>query len=303
MKICWFSILLAVQCGWTQVTPVASEKPAGLRNDTVIAQINGRDFTVRDYEQLLAAMTPQARQAASMQPRTVLEQYALFQNILTEAEQSKLDQQSPHKERIEEARRQILVQAQIGKRSAQVQVSPEDQKKFYESNKSRYTEAKAKVIFISSVSQTQTLDGKPQQLREPPASKKLAEDVVARLKAGADFVKLAKEHSDDGATADTGADYPDVIRSSSSSIPQDIRTAVLAAKPGDIVGPLEHPTGFYIFRIESVNLVPFETVRGDIQNELREAGVQKWLEETKSRSSVKIQNEAFFSEPPISVQK
>lgn len=292
MYVRLFCLCLAALASFGQ-QPLGSVSP-----DTVVATVNGQKFTVHDFEQLVANMTPQMREAAMKQPRALLEQYALFQNILAEAEKSKLALQTPYKERIEEARRQILVQAQLSHKSDSIVVSPEEVKKAYEENRARYAEARAKVIFISLIKDERSLDGKLQQKREPPESKKLAEDIVTNLKAGGDFVQLAKEHSDDGTTADTGANYPDAINSRSASIPQNIRDAVLKANAGDILGPLQHETGYYIFRIESMGLTPFDQVKNDIFNELKEAGLKKWLDETKSRSTVTIANEEFFSKPP-----
>jgi parvulin-like peptidyl-prolyl isomerase len=271
--------------------------------ETVIATVNGKKFTAGDYQQLLLAMNPQMRDAAMNQPRTLLEQFALFQNILAEAETSKLDEQSPYKERIAEARRQILVQAQINARTQSVVVSPEDVKKHYDDNRLRYTEAKAKVIFVSRVMNEGSLDGTVTKKREPEESRQLASDLLAKLKNGADFAALAKQYSDDGTTSDKGADFPDVIRSSSSSIPAHIRDAILSSASGEILGPLEHESGYYIFRIESLGLTPFEQVKSDIYNELKQAGLTKWLEETKARSTVQIDNNAFFSKPLEPAQK
>jgi parvulin-like peptidyl-prolyl isomerase len=292
-----FCLCLAAYCSFAQ-SGAQTDTPA-VTPDTVVATVNGQKFTARDYEQLLANMTPQVREAAIKQPRTVLEQYAIFQVILAEAEKSKLDQQSPYKERIAEARRQILVQAQINDKSSSIVVSPDEVKKSYDENRSRYAEAKAKVIFISRVMNSQSLDGAVQEKRDPEQSKKLAADIVAKLKAGADFANLAKEHSDDASTSDKGADYPDAIRSTSASIPQNIRDAILNANAGDLLGPLEHETGYYIFRVESIGLTPFEQVKNDLYNELKEAGVKKWLEETKNRSSVTINNDVFFTQTPV----
>jgi hypothetical protein len=72
----------------------------------------------------------------------------------------------------------------------------------------------------------------------------------------------------------------------------------LKANAGDIVGPLEHQTGFYIFRVESLELTPLDQVKSDISNELKQAGVTKWLEDTKARSTVTIDDSAFFTKPP-----
>lgn len=292
-----FCLCFAALYSFAQTNTPSAQSP-----DAVVATVNGQKFTARDYEQLLANMTPQMREAAIKQPRAVLEQYAMFQNILAEAEKSKLDQQNPYKERIAEARRQILVQATINEKSSAIVVSPDDLKKAYDENRTRYAEAKAKVIFISRVLNSQSLDGKAQEKREPEESKKLADGIVTKLKAGADFAKLAKDHSDDGSNADTGADFPDAIRSTSASIPQNIRDVILNANAGDILGPLDHETGYYIFRVESIGLTPFEQVKSDLHNELKEAGLKKWLEETKNRSTVTIDNEAFFAKPPETPQ-
>jgi parvulin-like peptidyl-prolyl isomerase len=294
-----FCVCFAVQCsfGQSQSASRLSVEPS-ITPETVIATVNGKKFTAGDYQQLLQNMNPQMRETAMKQPRAVLEQYALFENILVEAEKAKLDEQSPYKERIAEARRQILVQARVNEQTTAVVVSPDEVKKYYDDNRARYAEAKAKVIFVSQISDERTLDGTPTKKREPEESKKLAHDLVAKLKAGADFVELARKYSDDGSTAEKGADFPDAIRATSSSVPEDIRETVLKANAGDIVGPLQHATGFYIFRVQSVGLTPFEQVKSDIYNELKQAGLTQWLEQTKARSTVAIDNNAFFAKPP-----
>jgi hypothetical protein len=290
-----FGLWLLAVCAFPQTTASPPQLAPEVTPDTVVATINGQKFTARDYQQLLTNMPQQMRDTAMKQPRALLEQYAMFQSILAEAEKAKLDQQRPYSDQIAEARRQILVQAQINDKQTSIVVSPDEVKKFYDDNRARYAEAKAKVIFISQVSDEQTLDGTKKTSRGPEESRKLAHEVLAKLKNGGDFIRLAKEYSDDGTTAEKGADFPDAIRSTSASVPQNIRDVILKANNGDILGPLDHQTGFYIFRIESIGLTPFEQVKNDIYNELKQAGVKKWLDETKNRSSVTIENEAFFT--------
>jgi parvulin-like peptidyl-prolyl isomerase len=294
-----FCVCLAVECSFGQLNAQESPTNGGAPSpDTVIAVVNGNKFTIGDYQQLLLSMTPQMRETAMKQPRAMLEQYALFQNILAEAEKSKLEQKTPYKERVAEARRQILVQARINEQSNTIVVSPDQVKKYYDENRQRYAEAKAKVLFISMISDERTLDGSQVKKREPEESKALADNLVAKLKGGADFAELAKQHSDDASTADKGADFPDAIRGTSSSVPQNVRDAVLNAAAGDIVGPLQHETGYYIFRIESVVVAPFDQVKSDIYNDIKQAGLTKWLEEMKARSSVTIEDSVLLAKPP-----
>ena len=60
----------------------------------------------------------------------------------------------------------------------------------------------------------------------------------------------------------------------------------------DLLGPLEHATGFYIFRIESSKVKSFEEAKGEIYNDLKQEGLKKWLDEARSRSTVKIENQS-----------
>lgn len=282
------SPLLVVICLDAQTTPAAPQTAE--TSSAVIATVNGRKITKADFDRMLAAMPDSVRRSAETQPREVLEQLATFDVLREDAEKAKLHEQSPYKERLAEARRQILIEAQLDQAAKTATISPEDVKRQYEENKSRYSEARAKVIFISAVSSDQPLDkSKPATQRDPEASKKLAHEIIGKLKLGADFVALAKEHSDDGSTADTGADYPDAIRGSSAGIPQEMRDAILAANERDILGPFEHQSGWYIFRVESVKRKSLPEASKEILEQQREARIQQALAEARTRAVVTME--------------
>ncbi len=248
---------------------------------------------------MISAMNPQMRQVALRQPRQVLDQFALFQKIASEAEKAKLDEQSPYREQIADARRQILVNAQVNAATSQVEVSSADQKKFYDGNKARYTGARAKVIFISQTSVTKGLvDQQVTATRSPEQSLELANEIVSKLAKGEDFVGLAKQYSDDAETSGKGADFPDLVRPTSATVPQNIRDAILASKAGDIVGPLRHDTGYYVFRIDSIEVIPYDMVKDEIYKELKDLGLRAWLDQTKAGATVVIENEAYFQPRP-----
>ena len=75
-----------------------------------------------------------------------------------------------------------------------------------------------------------------------------------------------------------------------------MRGPILAAKPGDIVGPIQHDTGFYIFKILSNGQASFDQVKDDLVKQMKDAGLKSWLDEFKKNSSVTIQNEAALKE-------
>lgn len=285
MKLCFALLLSCSWCAWPQ-------------DDNVVATINGQKMMAGEFKRIVAVLDPALRQMAEKQPQQFLEQWAMFQIVLDEAAKNKIDQQSPYKEQLAEARRKILVQAQVDEKGKSVTVSPEERKKYFEDNRDRYFQAKVKVIFISRASQTRNAEGKVIGEIDPEQARAKADTVAKRARAGEDFVALAKETSDDPSTStDKNADFPDPIRPNSANIPQNFRDAILSAKKGDIVGPIEHDTGFYLFRVESIGMLPYEDVKEEVLAEFRNKALREWVEETRKRATVKIEDPSFFAKP------
>ncbi|HEX2945686.1 MAG TPA: peptidylprolyl isomerase [Clostridia bacterium] len=79
------------------------------------------------------------------------------------------------------------------------------------------------------------------------AAKKKAEDVIARLKTGEDFAKLAKELSEDG-SKDRGGDY---LFGESASIFPEYRDATNALNPGQYTEtPVMSSAGYHVIKVE-----------------------------------------------------
>ena len=275
-------VVLAVICFpvWAQLTST---------QDTVVATVNGQKLTLRDFNALVARADAPTKELAQKQPEEFLRQLALLQLISEEAEKSKLDQMSPYRERIAEQRRQLLFQARIDEQSKASTPTDEQIMKAFEARRASEAEARVKVIFISLISQTRALkDDTVVSTSGPEQARKKAEAVLKRAKAGEDFAKLAKELSDDPATIEKDADFPEPVRATSANIPTNMRDAIMAAKVGDIVGPIQHDTGYYIFRVESSGAPEFAKVKEEITAELRNQAMKKWIEEMRTKATVTV---------------
>ena len=62
----------------------------------------------------------------------------------------------------------------------------------------------------------------------------------------------------------------------------------------DRPGPIEHATGFYLFRIESIGLPASAQVKEEILAEFRNRALREWVEATRKRVTVRIEDPAFF---------
>jgi hypothetical protein len=237
------------------------------------------------------------RAMAETQPKAFLEQYGLYETVLTAAEKAGLDKQSPFKEKIAMARRQILVTGLIDARHAAFTVAPEQVAAHYDKNKDLYRQVMVRVIFISGMSETRNLnDGTVIKALTGEEIEAKAVQAATVAKQGMDFANVAKQYSDDQDSAAKGGEFPHPIRPNTANVPIAIRQALFAAKPGDVVGPIQHETGFYIFKIESSGQAPLDQLKDEIVRELKDLSLKQWLDEFKSNSNVTIADEALLTE-------
>ena len=95
-----------------------------------------------------------------------------------------------------------------------------------------------------------------------------AEDLRQQLDDGADFAKLAAEHSTDTGSAEQGGELPQFGR---GQMVPEFEEAVFAAKPGQVVGPVQSEFGFHIIEVMELNSgQELEDVREDIEAQLTE---------------------------------
>jgi parvulin-like peptidyl-prolyl isomerase len=263
--------------------------------DTVIATVAGKPLTVAEFERITTGLDQNSRKLASENPKLFLQQMTYADALVEEAEKTGLDQRTPYREQLERARRQILTQAILTHKNQTVTIPAEEVKKYFEANREDYRQARVKVIFISRETHTFNLaDRTPAGKLTAEDSKKKAASVAERAKSGEDFVKLAKEFSDDKELAAKGADLPVPIRPSTESVPAELKTPILAAKPGEIVGPVDHASGFYVFRVESMEEPSFEASQADIEQLLKRNAVRAYLSGMQKRAEVSLTNDPFW---------
>jgi peptidyl-prolyl cis-trans isomerase SurA len=123
-------------------------------------------------------------------------------------------------------------------------------------------------------------------------TEKLVADLYARLKAGEDFGKLAREHSK-GPAADQGGDIGYV---EASELAPAMEAATRNLRPDEITEVVKVPTGFYILKLLDVQkerLDPSdagvrEKVRKFLVNKEMERKYSEWVQELEQRAFIQI---------------
>ncbi|HQO35982.1 MAG TPA: peptidylprolyl isomerase, partial [bacterium] len=150
-------------------------------------------------------------------------------------------------------------------------------KKYYEDNIDKYREAERfqfRHIFFK------TVDESPEKKKE---ALKRAEDVMARLKAGEDFGRVAEEVSESPKKGAVVGPFLVNEPDPSKRIDQKIQETVLALETGKYSDIIETKYGLEILRLEEHILPdpkPFQIVRAEIDRELRLAYVTQLKKDT-----------------------
>jgi parvulin-like peptidyl-prolyl isomerase len=73
---------------------------------------------------------------------------------------------------------------------------------------------------------------------------------------------------------------------------------VFELKPGQVSAPLKQPNGFYLIRMEESKTLPYDQVRTQINDEMKQKSFQDFMQNLQKRFEVKVENTTFFATKP-----
>ncbi|MBN1876757.1 MAG: peptidylprolyl isomerase [Anaerolineae bacterium] len=116
-----------------------------------------------------------------------------------------------------------------------------------------------------------------------------AQQILAQLQAGADFVSLAQQYSQDASTRDLGGDlgyFPMGILTS-----PEVESAAFALQPGQISEVIPSALGYHILQV--IERVPDSSISPENMRLLQDKAVRTWLEDLWATAEV----QRFISTP------
>ncbi len=194
----------------------------------------------------------------------------------------------------------------------QVKVTDEELAAWYEKNKNRYEtkpqvtiryltfsrDKTAKTVDVDEAQVTSYYEDHKDQYHVPERRKarhilikvdqdadekavneaeKKAQEILARLKKGESFEKLAQQYSDDPGSASKGGDLGYFTR---GMMVKPFDDTVFSMKEGEISPPVRTRFGFHIIKLEKIepaHIRPIEEVRGEIKKTLKGKKVERDL--------------------------
>ncbi len=236
----------------------------------VVASVDGQDITRVDVFRYIKMMPAQVQQ---MPPSAVypmaLDQVVNTRVVQNKAEKSGLENDPEVQQQLDMARQQIIRSVYV-QREVDKNISESDMKAKYNDTIGKQPavqEVKAAHILVDSEAKAQAL--------------------IAQLKEGADFAKLASENSGDPGNKDKGGDLGWFAKA--DMVPEFSEAAFKIAKGSVGDAPVKTQFGWHVIKVEDKRDRPkptFEEVKPMIQVELRREKLEAMLEGWKKTAKI-----------------
>jgi len=216
--------------------------------------------------------------------------------VATDAEIAAKFAASPDSYKIPEKRRVRYLSIDAEALRAKMTVTPAEVEQRYRDNAATYStpeQVRASHILLKT-------EGK-----DEAAVKKVAESVLAKVKAGGDFAALAKQYSEDDASKVNGGDLDYFGR---GAMVKEFDEAAFALKPGETSGLVKSQFGFHIIKVIDKRAAATRTladVRTEIENQIRyekaQAEASRVADEVAAKVSKPADLDAVAKERGLSV--
>lgn len=293
------SILLFVcLAGWAQSAAQPAATLPNLPDETVLCTFeDGSAMTMGQFKKIFAILPMEAQQNALKEPKNFMLGWAVMRNLTKIAEKAKLQEESPAREQLEYYRMRILVEAELANAKREIKITPAEAREYYDGHKEKYKEVVVKAIVFNFSDQAAPASSSASPaLRSEGDAMALAAKALKELRGGADFVKLVAQYSDDAASKAKAGDFT-TIRGS-DRISEQILSAVMNLKQGEVSEPVRQPNSIYLFRAEAVSYKPFDVASDDIFAQLLSDRYNQWMAQTNGAAKVDFKSPEFFGKPP-----
>ena len=272
---------------------IKPDTPAEVPPDKIVLTIGNEKLTRADFDQILAALAENGRQASTPpQRRQIAEQLIGLKAVAAEARKRKLDQEGPVHQMMAIQADNVLVSAFAKKLNEDLNPDDAALHSYYDQHKSEYEEAKASHILIRFQGSRVPLKPEQKDLTKEEALAK-AQEIRKKLLAGGDFAATAKAESDD---AGSGANGGSLGTFSHGQMVPAFDQAAFSLPVGQISEPVESPFGYHLIKVESRTTKSFEEAKADIEKRIKPQLIRDTMERLKAQTPSTL-DESYFGKP------
>jgi peptidyl-prolyl cis-trans isomerase C len=253
-----------------QKPPAAQPQAAPQPKDPVVARVNGQPIHLSELEIAQQALPPQYRNVPlqSVFP-ALLERIISSKLVVADAKKNKADADAAYKKRMAFVEEQVIQDYWLNKEIAK-RVTPEKmQERYQEKLKSMPAEEEVHARHILV------------------ATEQEAKDLLAELKKGTAFDKLAREKSTDKASGAEGGDLGWFKR---TDMVKEFADAAFNLKKGELSdAPVKTQFGYHLIKVEDRRQAPppsFDELQQQIREELGREAISHFFDQLRSTAKI-----------------
>jgi peptidyl-prolyl cis-trans isomerase C len=269
-----------------------------------LAKVGTSKITVEEFEAKIEKIPPfyKKRVATPEGKKEFLDRLVMDELYYQEAVSRGLDKDSEYLDQIEAIKRNILA-SKVKKQILEQSVTPSDDeiRQYYEENKEEFTVPESLKLrhILVKVTRPFAAPGEteakptPEQAKEEAAAKAKIQKAAAKLNGKVAFEDVAKEFSDDKASAMKGGEIPPVRKGVKSKEFEDAAWALTA--PGQVSPIFQDRRGFNLVKLEEMlpaSVKEFDKVKEQIkrklENEKRKNALDEFNKKLKEKASVVV---------------
>jgi parvulin-like peptidyl-prolyl isomerase len=216
----------------------------------VVARVNQVEITYGEFKARLEGLRQERGPVRPEQFKDIVRGMIQEEILLQDASAEGLDRDAAVKARLEQARRQVLIQELLRRKVlVQSQVTEDEARKMYEDNTPLFSTETVRVSHIMVKTQSE------------------AEAILKDLQAGQDFAELAKAKSQDSGSAEKGGDLGVLKRG--QTVPE-FEEEAFRLKEGELSPVIKTEYGYHLLKGGAhVSVVqPFDEVKDQIRQSL-----------------------------------
>ena len=269
-----------------------------------LAKVGGSVITVNDFEAKIEKIPPfyKKRVATPEGKKEFLDRLVMDELYYNEAMSRGLDKDAEYLDQIEAIKRNILA-SKVKKQILEQNLTPSDDeiRQYFEENKEEFSVPESLKLrhILAKVSRPMTpgegdaAKPTPEQVKEDAAAKAKIQKAAAKLKGKTSFEDVAKEFSDDKASAMKGGEIPPVRKGVKSKEFEE--AAWKLTKPGEISPIFQDRRGYNI--VQLVENVPAsvkefdkvkEQIKHKLENEKRKNALDAFNKQLKDKAKIVI---------------
>lgn len=265
-----YAIALALAAIATSACSKNAAKP-----EQVFATVNGETITTQEFDSFVTAMTHGSLTADKLNPqqrKMVIDQLVIMHVAAADALKNGLDKQPETEVALNTMRLNVLSNATIKQYIDKLKISDADVQAEY---KAKYgtpkREFKASHILVKTPEEAETL--------------------IAKLKKGANFADLAKQHSTDPGSGKNGGELG--WFGEDAMVPEFTQAVEHLEKGKFTETPVKSRFGYHIIKLEDTRETAppaLEEVKAQIENELKQTKVKEYIDGLRESAKVEIKD-------------